>query len=98
MPRPSTTSPPTVPASLPSSSAARITAVGKALYGPTWQKSLAEAIGVARSTLIRWFKPTSRVPDDLNERLRAAVVARRREIKEHGTELGRLATMLEKRK
>ena len=94
MPRPSTTSLPTVPASLPSSPAARIVAVGKAMYGPTWQRSLAEAIGVALSTLIRLGMPKSRVPDDLNALLHAAVVARRREIQEHGVELGRLAHLL----
>jgi transposase-like protein len=98
MPRPATTNAlPTVPAKLPAPPSARIVAVGKALYADRWQSALAEAIGVARSTLLRWVDNNS-APDDLDARLRAAVAARRREIKEHGVELGRLAEMLETRK
>lgn len=95
MPRPSTTaSLPTVPAKLPSSPADRIIAVGLAIYDDRWQTALAAAMGVARSTLLRWVDSNKR-PDDLDKRLRAAVVARRREIREHAAELGRLAKMLE---
>lgn len=33
---------------------ANICAVGRALYGPSWQRPLAEALGVADRTVRRW--------------------------------------------
>lgn len=42
---------------------ARLSAIGRALYGDRWQSALAAALGVADRTVRRWAAGTSPVPD-----------------------------------
>lgn len=41
--------------------------VGEAVYGPYWQKSIAEDLGVNRRTINRWLRNVSPVADAMSD-------------------------------
>jgi len=86
---------PKVPAALPADPVKRLVLVGVALYGPSWQGALAQAIGVARTTVVRWRAGKTEMPDDLDKRLVEAVTKRAAELMERSDVLVALASLLE---
>lgn len=44
---------------------ATLAAIGRALYGPSWQQALADALGVNVRTMRRWAKGEFDIPDGI---------------------------------
>lgn len=42
-----------------------LTDVGRALYGPTWQKALSDALSVSDRTMRRWTAGTYTIPETI---------------------------------
>ena len=55
---------------------AALTAAGRALYGPSWKRPLAGALGITERTLYRWLDGTSAMPAVLPNRLAEIAEAR----------------------
>ena len=60
---------------------ARLTTIGRALYGERWQSSLARVLGVSDRTVRRWVAGSSPVPDGVWGELRELMRARAGEIR-----------------
>ena len=56
--------------------------VGSALYGPTWQTRLANAIGVNDRTVRRWYAGEMTIPSTLRVELLQLAEGRRGDIDE----------------
>lgn len=59
----------------------RIALIGEALYGPSWQTPLAEALGVALRTVQRWAAGTSEPAPGVWADLRRLAAIRIKEIR-----------------
>lgn len=66
---------------------ALLTRVGEALYGPRWQRELADALAVNERTMRRWLTGERHIPEHLSEDLLRLVQGR-------GEDLAKLAIEL----
>jgi hypothetical protein len=77
------------PQLLPTDLPARIALVGTTLYGKSWRRRLAVALGVSRSTLWQWLAGSGK-HRDVDGDLIALLDVERDAANEHGAELAAL--------